>query len=333
MLNIAIINNGYLVVDLFFVLSGYGIHSAYTGKIMNKIDLFRFQFLRFWRLYPVHLLFLVVFIFIEIAKYIAQSEFGIQSLNTYPFRENNLTAIFEQLFLVQAIGPKSNATTFNFPAWSISVEFYTYLVFGMFILFIEKKKNFLFFIIAIASLTFLVTETTFGFNDLFRCLAGFFIDFLTALVTKVLKINIPKYASLLAFVSIVFFLQFKSTPQYDVAIYFLTAALIASLVLSKNGYLNYVLNLKALTCLGSISYAYMSHASRIWVINQFVRVILKKPEILIYKKSIPQLNSIETLIACGLIIIAVMAVSYFVYRFIEKPMREKSRLYAFQALR
>lgn len=170
-------------------------------------------------------------------------------------------------------------------------------------------------------------------TDLFRWLAGFFIGCLTALVTKVLKINIPKYASLLAFVSIVFFLQFKATPQYDVAIYFLTAALIASLVLSKNGYLKYVLNLKALTWLGSISYAvYMSHASIIWVINQFIRVILKKPEILIYKKSIPQLNSIETLIACGVIAIAVMAVSYFVYRFIEKPMREKSRLYAFQAL-
>lgn len=42
LLNIAIINNGYLMVDLFFVLSGYVIHSSYAGKIMNKINLFRF---------------------------------------------------------------------------------------------------------------------------------------------------------------------------------------------------------------------------------------------------------------------------------------------------
>lgn len=131
LLDIGIINNGYLMVELFFVLSGYVIYTAYAHKIINRNDLFRFQFLRFGRLYPVHFVFLVAFIFIEIAKYIAQSKLGITSPNTQPFRENNLTAIIQQLFLVQAIGPTHNTTTFNGPAWSISVEFYTYLVFGM----------------------------------------------------------------------------------------------------------------------------------------------------------------------------------------------------------
>ena len=332
-LDIGIINNGYLMVELFFVLSGYVIYNAYAGKITNKSDLFRFQFLRFGRLYPVHFVFLVAFIFIEIAKYIAQSKLGIASPNTQPFRENNLTAIFQQIFLVQAIGPTHNATTFNGPAWSISVEFYTYLIFGMSILFVSTKKDLLFSLIAIVSLVLLVSQTTFGFDDLFRCLAGFFIGCLTALVTKAQKTNIPKYASLLVLASIVFFLQLKTTKQYDVAIYFLTAALIATLVLSKNGYLNYVLNLKVLTWLGSISYAvYMSHAAILWVINQVIRVILKKPEILISEKYTPQLSNIETLIACVLLTLIVLSVSAFVYRFIEKPMREKSRRYAFQTL-
>lgn len=332
-LDIGIINNGYLMVELFFVLSGYVIYNAYAGKITNKSDLFRFQFLRFGRLYPVHFVFLVAFIFIEIAKYIAQSKLGIASPNTQPFRENNLTAIFQQIFLVQAIGPTHNAITFNGPAWSISVEFYTYLIFGMSILFVATKKDLLFSLIAIVSLVLLVSQTTFGFNDLFRCLAGFFIGCLTALVTKAQKTNIPKYASLLVLASIVFFLQLKTTKQYDVAIYFLTAALIATLVLSKNGYLNYVLNLKVLTWLGSISYAvYMSHFAILWVINQVIRVILKKPEILISEKYTPQLSNIETLIACVLLTLIVLSVSAFVYRFIEKPMREKSRRYAFQTL-
>lgn len=183
------------------------------------------------------------------------------------------------------------------------------------------------------SLVLIASKTTFGFNDLFRCLAGFFIGCLTALFTKAQKTNIPKYASLLVLASIVFFLQLKTTKQYDVAIYFLTAALIASLVLSKNGYLNYVLNFKMLTWLGSISYAvYMSHSAILWVINQFVRIILKKPEILISEKYTPQLSYIETLIACGLLTLIVLSVSAFVYSFIEKPMREKSRRYAFQKL-
>ncbi len=57
-LDTKIINNGYLMVELFFVLSGFVIFSAYANKIGDKRDLLRFQFLRFGRLYPVHLLFL-----------------------------------------------------------------------------------------------------------------------------------------------------------------------------------------------------------------------------------------------------------------------------------
>jgi peptidoglycan/LPS O-acetylase OafA/YrhL len=141
LLDIGIINNGYLMVELFFVLSGYVIHTAYAHKITNKNDLFRFQFLRFGRLYPVHFVFLVAFIFIEIAKYIAQSKLGITSLGVQPFEKNNLTAFIQQLFLIQAIGPTGNTTTFNGPAWSISVEFYTYLIFGICVLFASKKKD------------------------------------------------------------------------------------------------------------------------------------------------------------------------------------------------
>lgn len=321
------------MVELFFVLSGYVIYNAYAHKITNKNDLFRFQFLRFGRLYPVHFVFLVVFIFIELAKYIAQSKFGITSPNTQPFRENNLTAIVQQLFLVQAIGPTNNATTFNVPAWSISVEFYTYFIFGAFVLLATKKKDLLFSLIALFSLTLLASQTTFGFNDLLRCFAGFFIGCLTASATKSMSMNIPKYASLLVLVFIVLFLQLKTTKQYDVVIYFLTAALIASIVLSKNGYLNYALNLKILTWLGSVSYAvYMSHAAILWIANQVIRVILKKPEILISEKSTPQLNDIETLIAWGVITLIVLMVSSLVYRIIEKPMREKSRRFAFHSL-
>jgi peptidoglycan/LPS O-acetylase OafA/YrhL len=332
-LDIGIIKNGYLMVDLFFVLSGYVIYIAYAHKITNRSDLFRFQFLRFGRLYPVHFVFLVVFIFIEIAKYIAQSKFGITGPDTQPFKENNLTAIVRQLFLVQAIGPTNDAFTFNAPAWSISVEFYTYFIFGVFVLLVGKKKEIFFSIIVLFSLILLVWKTTFGFNDLFRCLAGFFIGCLTASATKAIKINISKYASLLVLVSIVFFLQLKTTNKYDVAIYFFTAALIASLVLSKDGYLNYVLHLKILTWLGSVSYAvYMSHATILWLTNQIIRFILKKPEILVPEKSTRQLNNIETLIACGLVVLIVLVFSTLVYRFIEKPMREKSRRFAFDSL-
>lgn len=334
LLDIGIVNNGYLMVELFFVLSGYIIYNSYAHKITNNNDLFRFQFLRFGRIYPVHFIFLVIFILIELAKYIAQIKFDITSPNTQPFRENNLTGVVQQLFLVQAIGPTNNATTFNGPAWSISVEFYTYFIFGLFVLFATKKKDLIFFAIAVFSLTLLASQKTFGFNDLLRCFAGFFIGCLTASATKAIRMNIPKYMSLLVLAFIVLFLHLKQEKQYDVIVYILTSALIATIVLSKNGYLNYVLNLKLLTWLGSVSYAiYMSHAAIIWIANQVIRVILKKPEILVSEKSTPQLNTIETLIALGVITLIVLIVSALVYRIIEKPMREKSRLFVFNSFK
>ena len=179
------------------------------------------------------------------------------------------------------------------------------------------------------SFVLLVTKTTFGLDILLRSLTGFSIGCITAFFIKGQKTNISKYVSLLIFVSIVIFLQLKTTELYDAAIYFLSAALIVSLMLSKDGYLNYILNSKVLIWLGSISYAiYMSHAAILWAINQAIRLIFKKPEIiLISGSSTPQLNKAETLIALVFIILIVLSVSAFVYRFVEKPWREKSRRY------
>lgn len=332
-LDIGIINNGYLMVELFFVLSGFVMFNAYAEKIATKKDLIRFQFLRFGRLYPLHLLFLGAFIFIEAAKYFAQLKLGISSPNTEPFRENNLTAIVQHVFLVQAIGPGGNPITFNVPAWSISVEFLTYLIFGASILLVRKIKDTVFFLFAIISLLMLLTQITFGFDDLIHCLAGFFIGCLTASATKRLSIACPNYISPVILTAILAFLHIKTSRDYDLAIYFLTSALIISLVLSKGGVLKKILNFKVLTWLGSISYAvYMSHAAILWVANQTIRVILKRPEIMIGDVSTPQLSKTDTLIAWVLITAIVLVCSTLVHRFIEKPYRDRSRRYAYSKL-
>ena len=121
--DIAIFNNGYLMVDLFFVLSGFVIFSAYGSRICSGRELAQFQFLRLGRLYPVHLLFLLVFAAIEVAKYIAQTRLAIASPNSVPFQVNNVGTFMQNIFLVQSVLP-NRPTSFNIPSWSISVEFY-----------------------------------------------------------------------------------------------------------------------------------------------------------------------------------------------------------------
>lgn len=332
-LDIGLVNNGYLMVELFFILSGFVIFNAYAEKITTQKDLFRFQLLRFGRLYPVHLLFLFVFLGIEIAKYLASTKLGVSSSNSIPFETNNFSAFVKNIFLISSVLP-NQSLTYNYPAWSISVEFYTYLVFAVSILLVKKSNVMFFAAISFISLLMLATKNTFGFGSMLRCFAGFFIGCLTAKFTKGIKTNLPNFYSVIACFAIVSFLQLKTTNYFDLLIYFLTAALIATLVLSKNGTLKTILRFKFLTWLGAVSYSvYMSHAAVEWVVNQVIRVVLKKPEIVgVDGKSIPQLSQLETLFACVVVASVVLIVSAFVYNFIEKPMREKSRRLAFSKL-
>lgn len=332
-LDIGLVNNGYLMVHLFFVLSGFVIFNAYTEKINSKKDLFRFQFLRFGRLYPVHLLFLFVFLSIEIAKYIASSNFGIHSPNSIPFERNNFSSFVKNIFLISSVLPHE-LITYNDPSWSISVEFFTYLIFATCILLIKKNNLIFFTALSFISLLMLVTENTFGFEKMLLCLAGFFIGCITAKFTISIKKNISQFYSVVAILVIVSFLQLKTTKDFDLLIYFLTAALISTLVLSKNGILKTILRLRFLTWLGMISYSvYMSHAAIIWFFNQFIRVVLKKTEVIqINEKTIPQLSQLEAFFAYVLVVSVILIVSVFTYNFIEKPMREKSRRFAFSKL-
>ncbi len=322
-----IINNGYVMVDLFFVLSGFVIFNAYSNKINNKFEFLRFQFLRFGRLYPVHITFLFIYVLIEIAKYYAQIKLGIQSHNTQPFRENSLVALIQQVFLLQAVGPTGNGDTFNTPAWSISVEFYTYFVFGVSILFLKSSRILVYSLLVVACLLLLASKLTFGSEKLLRCFAGFFIGCLTARATEKIKFTFHSSIALATLVLIILFLQFKNPKELDIGIYFLTAVLIASLVLSRQGILKKILNLKALNWLGTMSYSiYMTHFLILWTINQIIRVVLKRPDIPAANGfSAAQLSIFETLLACGVLIGTVIIASLFVFNFIEKPFREKSR--------
>lgn len=332
-LEIGLVNNGYLMVELFFVLSGFVIFNAYAEKIKTKKNLLRFQFLRLGRLYPIHLLFLFVFLGIEVAKYVASTKFGINSPNSIPFETNNFSAFVKNIFLISSILP-NQSLTYNIPAWSISVEFYTYLVFATSILLTRNNNATLFAAFSLISLLLLATENTFGFEPMLRCFSGFFIGCLTAKLTKNIKSNISNIYLAATLIIVIIFLQLKTTKNLDFLIYFLTALLIITITLSKNSILKEILRFKLFIWLGTISYSvYMSHAAIEWTINQIIRVGLKKPEITgIDGKSTPQLSQLETFIACTTVVAVVLILSTFAFNFIEKPMRKKSRQIAFSKL-
>ena len=64
------------MVDVFFVLSGFVIFYAYYGKLGSIGGVRHFVWLRFWRLYPLHFTFLIVFLFIEVIKFVLERATG-----------------------------------------------------------------------------------------------------------------------------------------------------------------------------------------------------------------------------------------------------------------
>ena len=120
--NFDYISASYLMVDLFFVLSGYVIAYNYTNKINSISTLLKFQIKRFFRLYPLHVATLLFFLLYEIVIFLYPIHF-----NKIAFSINNITAFLNNIFLTHGIF--LNQPTFNTPSWSISVEFYSYLFF------------------------------------------------------------------------------------------------------------------------------------------------------------------------------------------------------------
>jgi peptidoglycan/LPS O-acetylase OafA/YrhL len=324
LLDVGFIRNGYLMVELFFVLSGFVIYNAYAASITTAQQLWRFQLLRLGRLYPVHLLFLLFYLGVEVTKYLAYVKMGATTTNT-PFRENGLTAFLQQILLLHAVGPTGNSQTFNIPSWSISVEFYTYLLFGAVVLVAKSKRNYLFATLFLLSITLLASHAALGFSDLLKCTTGFFLGCLIGVLNARADMRVPASLSALALIALAVFLQFKSVLEQDLLIYACSALLILGLVRSQRGLVKRVLNWRVLTWLGTISYSiYMAHSAVLWVLNQLLRGILQ-PNAFTGTVTTPQLSAPAAAVVITIAILVVLAASQLTYMWIEKPLREWSR--------
>lgn len=111
-----IIRFGYIGVDFFFILSGLIISHVYlqTAKTGDGAFWKRFVWQRLARLYPVHLLLMLLLLTASLAGW----QLNARSQDYWDWL--SLTLLFRQW-----LGPEAFA--WNGPAWSISAEFFAYL--------------------------------------------------------------------------------------------------------------------------------------------------------------------------------------------------------------
>ena len=313
-----LIINGGLVVDFFFVLSGFVISLNYIDKINSKSDLINSQ-KRFLRLYPL-LLTLFVFILIEVIKLIVENYTNLRS--TYaPFSGfNNYYSLVANFSTTWMVG-----WSFNLPSWSISTEFYTYLIFAIAVL-NAKNKLYIFILFIILSLILFIINNL-GYKNLdnfvypARCIYSFFLGTLTFLIYKKYKQNFSQFICLVLIIFSFLFINYSDSLSLNNKYIF--APLLFSLTvlfvscLNHNSVLYKILSNKYTVYLGAISYGvYMIHFGLVWFFRQFCRFALNISEIDDYLVFDNYFGEILTLIFIIIIIyLSHLSLKYFERRF------------------
>ena len=125
-----VFKGGFIGVSFFYVLSGFIMVYAY-GSRPGKLNKKEFWIMRFARIYPMHLLTFLVLFF----------------LPAYVSTWLNAPSVTFQLTLTQAWS-YAYRHSYNWPAWSLSVEMFFYMIFPFLLGYFKKMslKNMLIFI-------------------------------------------------------------------------------------------------------------------------------------------------------------------------------------------
>lgn len=329
-----IVQNAYLFVDFFFVLSGFVIAANYHAWLAQGFGSGRFLFLRLGRIYPLHLVTMALFIPIDIAK----DGVSLQLLR----------AVVTNTLLLHGTGINSGLWL-NFPSWSISAEFVAYIVFALVTPWLGPRML-PWIVIAMAGSAILVfisplrMDSTYDYG-LARCLYGFALGVLCFGVrARFLWLDKPlgRYADTLAegAAVILLFLCLATLDGHSAAAV-ATPVLFASLVLlfaREKGFFSRALKVRPLLLIGVLSYSiYMVHAL-VRAVARAIAMVLEKTTGLSFFMELPALanGEIPRLLSIGgslwlgdvlqiLMLLATICLAVLTFRYIEEPGRLWSR--------
>lgn len=326
------VNNAWLFVDFFFVLSGFVIAHRYAGP--PQFDFQDFMIRRFFRLYPLHAVTLLACLALLLARDVLLPAF--QSLPPRTeFNAEFLWAATNNLFLTHALGFTSTHVL-NAPSWSISAEFWTYLVFAAVCSFTSHagRRVALMLVIGLVAFTTLVTWNTgrglatplhFGF---LRCLASFGLGTAVWYLASLPRRTFAPvaYDAIFAGLFLVLLVLFASVSKTEPlnAVMPLVFALIVYLCVCDTGSLtSRILETAPMRRLGAWSYSiYMVHA--FWtsvfgfVLNRFYTGASDIAEMGPRLATPLMVGDIAVTIYVALVLLT----SYLTYSYVERPGRE-----------
>jgi len=335
-----IVQNAYLFVDFFFVLSGFVIAANYRTRLAQGFSPGRFLFLRLGRIYPLHLFIMMFFIPVDIAKDGASLQF--------------LRAVVTNLALLHGTGI-NDGLWLNFPSWSISAEFFAYVVFALITLRLGQGivPWIVLAVAGSATLLFLSPQrmdSTYDYG-LARCLYGYALGVICFRARETLAwLDRPlgrNTDTMIEGAAVVTLCLCLNALDGHGALAVATPVLFAGLVLlfaRERGDISRVLKARPLLLVGTLSYSiYMVHALIRAVARAFAMVMEKATGIsffidypILVNGEIPRLLSIDGSLWLGdvlhiLMLLIAIAFAMLTYRYIEEPGRLWSRRYAMRS--
>ncbi|MCB1557886.1 MAG: acyltransferase [Alphaproteobacteria bacterium] len=334
-----IFDRGGIYVDFFFVLSGFVIFANYGEKLRNGFGMGKFIWLRFWRLYPLHIFVFLAFVGSDLAQMIFHVE-GAALYKPFSAPGEGWDAILSNVFLLHSMGVL-DVLSFNGPSWSISVEFYTYILFALVLVVAPRHYRMVLAFLAIVSawIVYINHYTLFAKLDFgyFRCIYGFICGVFAFEIYSRVK-NLKERFSIKMFtlvesvllVLVISYIGFgaRGLDSFAAPIVFLVTVVLFSF---EGGMVSKLLKMKFFLLLGALSYSiYMTH---IFISGKLFSLPVRLLENFYGLSLSTDINGtpffgtnlimgtgIELFYLC-----VVVACSYVSYRLIEEPCRKWSK--------
>lgn len=255
---------GLLMVDFFFVLSGFVLARAFWTEARQSMLLANIR-ARIARIYPLH--------FVTLCLVGAMQWYLVHTMRQAPFayQINDLYHFALNATLLNCSGLQ-RGFSFNAPSWSISTEF---LVNLLFLAVISGPRRWVRPLLAVALAAAIATmayrgvingRPAFGWidNDLVRTVAGFFIGVLTFRISESLGTqgSERRWDVVAGMLSIAAFWYLSSGHWSNVGDMVLCYAIYPALIISiiRSGLIRSALRVRPMVYLGEISYSiYLVH--------------------------------------------------------------------------
>jgi Predicted acyltransferases len=246
---------GYLMVDLFFILSGFIMLHVYKEIRLNQDSYYDFFVKRLARIYPLHVVSLLGLLCAKILLFILYWIDG-KSAEAFWRVPGTWEAFVAQLILIHSFLPTEPG--WNIPSWSISAEMFAYLLFPLVAVLLRRYVRTTSALMLLFSVSYYgVAASTTGSLDVThgsapaRCLAGFLAGMLiNHYARQMLPSNQPLILSFVQCLTIVFICILLSVEVNDIFVIPFFIVLVAT-TMNDYGIISNIMSRKIFQFLGS----------------------------------------------------------------------------------